>query len=199
MRRVGTRAKRKAEVRAAIVRAALRLFRRRGFDETTVDEIAAAAGVSRRTFFRYFERKEVVAFPWHAERLELFRDLVARRYHGESAIQAVRRALIALAHEYERNREQEIERERLVQSSATLVARERDLDLRWEAVIAEALLSERHRVPRKTAERRARMLAAAIVGVARAVIREWVASEGHLDFVELGLEGFDLVVRPAKY
>jgi AcrR family transcriptional regulator len=47
-------------VRAAIFDAAIDLFTANGFDETTVDEIAQAAGVSRRSFFRYFESKDDV-------------------------------------------------------------------------------------------------------------------------------------------
>lgn len=45
-------------VRDAIYDAAIELFARKGFDETTVEEIAEAAGISRRSFFRYFETKD---------------------------------------------------------------------------------------------------------------------------------------------
>lgn len=52
------RARRRTETRLQIQQAALDLFERQGFELTTVDEIAASAGVSARTFFRYFATKE---------------------------------------------------------------------------------------------------------------------------------------------
>lgn len=54
------RARKRAQTREAIREQALRLFVAQGYDVTTVDEIAAAAGVSHMTFFRYFPRKEDV-------------------------------------------------------------------------------------------------------------------------------------------
>ena len=52
----------RAEVRRDLVAAAVRLFTERGYDETTIDDIAVAAGVGRRTFFRYFPSKEAVLY-----------------------------------------------------------------------------------------------------------------------------------------
>lgn len=57
------------ETRRTLAEHALRLFEVQGFDETTVDEIAAAAGVSARTFFLHFSTKSAAAFPDHEERV----------------------------------------------------------------------------------------------------------------------------------
>ena len=55
--------------RTALVDVALDLFERQGFDRTTVDQIAATAGVSQRTFFHHFPTKEAVLFSGYADRL----------------------------------------------------------------------------------------------------------------------------------
>lgn len=56
------RGRRPSTTREAIARQALDLFERNGFDATTVDEIAAAVGISRRTFFRYYGSKRDVVW-----------------------------------------------------------------------------------------------------------------------------------------
>lgn len=60
--RAGLRERTRRAVRAELAELALRLFVEHGYEETTVDDIAAAAGVSRRSFFRYFPSKEEVVF-----------------------------------------------------------------------------------------------------------------------------------------
>src|SRR4051812_43988865 len=55
----------KPPMRDALVAAAFQLFLERGYEQTTVDDIVALAGVGRRSFFRYFPSKEDVVFPDH--------------------------------------------------------------------------------------------------------------------------------------
>ena len=68
------------ETRRTLAEHALRLFRDQGYDETTVEQIAAAAGVSQRTFFLHFPTKAAAAFPDHEERVADF----IERLHGAS-------------------------------------------------------------------------------------------------------------------
>jgi AcrR family transcriptional regulator len=63
----GLRERRRRQTRAEISQAALRLFQEYGVDATTVDGIANAAGISQRTFFRYFTSKEEAALPAHQD------------------------------------------------------------------------------------------------------------------------------------
>jgi mycofactocin system transcriptional regulator len=78
-----------------VARAALDLFNRQGYDQTTVDEIAAAVGVSRRTFFRYYDSKrEVVWGEFDAELVRLGQEL-ASAPTDEPMMDVLRRAVVA--------------------------------------------------------------------------------------------------------
>jgi len=89
--RLGLRERKKAKTLAAIQAAALKLFRKQGYDATTIEQIAAAAEVSPSTFFRYFPTKEDVVL------LDLTDPLVIEAFRAQppelSAIQALRNAV----------------------------------------------------------------------------------------------------------
>jgi AcrR family transcriptional regulator len=75
----------------------LDLFTRNGFDATTVDEIASRAGISRRTFFRYFGSKEDVVLSWIEDETQAAWPLLLDRSPGEEPLMAMRRAFATLA------------------------------------------------------------------------------------------------------
>lgn len=76
---VGLRERKRRQTRRELIRAAMRLFEGKGYEETTVAEIASAAGVSTKTFFNYFASKDEVLFPHLSRRIEAAVDLIERR------------------------------------------------------------------------------------------------------------------------
>lgn len=81
-------------VREELSRAAWVLFRRKGYEKTTVAEIARAAGVSRRTFFRYYASKEDVVTETSDLLAEDVLGAMARRPRSEPPLLAIQRALV---------------------------------------------------------------------------------------------------------
>ena len=89
----GLRERKKARTREAIIDAALDLFESKGFDATTIDDIAAAAEVSPRTFFRYFESKLDVVMARNAPKEPTIGPLLAARPASEGPIEAMRQVM----------------------------------------------------------------------------------------------------------
>lgn len=187
---VALRERKKDQTREALARAAIELFQEKGYEATTVAEIARAASVSRRTFFRYFPTKDALLFVDTSDHLERFREMLDAREPDDGIVDPIRRACLAHADEYMRDRDQVVARARIIESSPGLAKQERQQDLLWEQAITEALLATRRRSP--IAERRARMLSGAIVGAMRAAIIEWQRLEGSADLVRLTSEALDL-------
>jgi mycofactocin system transcriptional regulator len=89
------RGRRPSTTREHIARQALDLFDHRGFEATTVDEIASAVGISRRTFFRYYDSKrDVVWGEFDAEMVRL-RDQLMGAPRDEPMMDVLRRAVVA--------------------------------------------------------------------------------------------------------
>jgi AcrR family transcriptional regulator len=179
---VSLRERKRAQTYASLAAHALALFDERGFEATPVDAIAEAAGVSRRTFFRYYDTKEAVFFANQQRRLQVFTALIEHPEPGESPYETLRRAFRVAARAYMAEREQLLREHAIIAASRTLAAAELQVDAQWEASIAGHL-----------GGRRGAILAGAIVGMTRAVLREWYASEGHMDLETAAEEGFRIL------
>jgi AcrR family transcriptional regulator len=103
VRAVGRREQRKTETRERLLNAASELFAVRGFEETTYDDIASAAGVARQTVFNYYPRKEDFARAWGARRREeVVQALASSAFAGGRATARLTLMMRVLANSYER-------------------------------------------------------------------------------------------------
>jgi AcrR family transcriptional regulator len=192
-----SREQKKAETRARILRCAHEMFRTRGFESTTLDDICSAVPISKRTYFRYFPDKEALLVPNREKRLDRFVDLLRAAPVTDSPFAICRRVTDLFAAEYTENREQLLAQQSLLGSSATLIAREREIDRDWEAAIAKVFKARLP--PGVESERVAEVAAGAMIGAVRATMRYWfrrgcvddLAQLGHatIDGLEFGFGG----------
>jgi AcrR family transcriptional regulator len=148
--------------------AALTLYGERGFESTTVAEIAEYAGLTKRTFFRYFADKREVLF-WGAQALqELFVTAVAEAPESATPLDAVTAALDAAAAMFEERREFAAQRQQIINANPELLERERSKLASLAAAVADAL---RHR---GVAEPAATLAADAGVTVFRVAFEVWL-------------------------
>lgn len=179
---MSTRADRKEQTRVALGDAAVRLFVDQGFDRTTVEDIAAAAGVSRRTFFRYFPTKEAAFFATHDDRFADFVALVARGQQRWGVWGACREAFLEVAKRYEADRARSIAWRQVLTATPELQAHDLRLDAQWEGEVRDRFLGE------GMSPLRAAVQAGVMMGAVRAVLDQWYREEG--DLVAMGREAF---------
>ena len=172
--------------RRALEANALRLFEERGYDDVTVSEIAEAALLSTRTFFRYFASKEEVVFhrePSYADQLVA---ILAARPEVEAPDIAVARALLEYADALHEERNRVLPRMRLLSVTPELLAK--GLLLRRELELSAAKeLARRCGTP---VDVRLRAMAAARVAAFTAASAEWFLCEGERPYRELVEEAF---------
>jgi AcrR family transcriptional regulator len=92
----GLRERKKQQTRDTIARVGLQLFAERGYDQTTLAEIAEAANVSPRTIFSYFENKEDILFCEEAGFLDRLRQMLDDRPEGTTTVDAIRQFLSSI-------------------------------------------------------------------------------------------------------
>lgn len=124
--------------------AAINLFTERGYQATTVDHIAAHAGVTQRTFFRHFDDKEEVLFDADAEMEDILvsaaRGRLARG--GTSALEAARVAMRALAVSFDGERDSHRARAHVLAQDAALQGRQLVKQARWAVALRATLVED---------------------------------------------------------
>lgn len=167
---------------AAIVDAAFRLFAENGYDETSVDDIATAAGVSRSSFFRLFGSKEMVIFPDHDAILAAVEERLAASTE-KSAILAVSDAVRVVLFHYIAEGPHARRRYRLTSTVPALRERELISGARYQQLFRQYISAWGD--GSEESERRAELMAAAVVASHNHVLRRWLRGECEDPHVEI--------------
>jgi AcrR family transcriptional regulator len=171
--------------RRRLEEAALALYGERGFENTTVAEIAERAGLTERTFFRHFADKREVLF-WGAGALqELFVSAVASAPEGAKPLEAVAEALAAAGAVLQQRGDYPRQRQSIILASAELRERELIKLATLAAALAEALRQRGVKDPA------AGLLAEIAIAVFKSAFERWVAEGNQLDLPGLMRESLD--------
>lgn len=187
----GLRERKKALTRAAIEDAALKLFLEKGYDQTTVEELAELVMISPRTFFRYFASKEEVVFGWIREVAGEAGDLLARRPPDEPVLDSLRHVLDTLIPMFVEQRDRQLARLRLVLMTPSLAPGFMQTMMSFERVFTEFAAP---RMAGGARDRRGRLLAAGVVVAIRVANEAWLESGGTEDLPTLVTENVELLL-----
>ena len=180
-------------LRAEIAEVAFKVFAERGFDQVTATEVAEAAGISRASFFRYFESKEDAVFVVQESMGVNVADALRARPAGEDAWTALRRALDLAVATYQRDPDDALARLRLIRGTPDLRSRQLERLQRWKQVIGAAL-AERLRVG--SDDIKVEALVGAALGALDAALTRWSESDGAEDLIALIDDAFAVIADP---
>lgn len=182
--------RRPATTAADLEHRALALFTEHGFDATTVDDIAASAGIGRRTFFRYFASKNDVVWGEFDAHLEGMRAALAASDPAEPILSVLRRAIL----DFNTYPPEEMvwlrRRMTLVFGTPALQAHSTLRYRSWRQVIAEYVA---RRAGEPETALRPQALAATLLGIALAAYEQWLARDDE-DLVSILDEALGMLV-----
>ncbi|MGB5113042.1 MAG: mycofactocin system transcriptional regulator [Mycobacterium sp.] len=172
-----------------ITSVALDLFASHGFDEVSVDDVARAAGIARRTLFRYYPSKNAIPWGDFDAHLNLMRELLAEGDQRVDIAGALRIALLAFNRfdDEERHRQ----RMRLILGTDALQAHSMTMYAGWRTVVAEYVARRRGEKPDGLVPQTA---AWTLLGVALTAYGLWLADES-VSLERLLGDSFDVVGR----
>lgn len=194
----GTRAAaQRLKMRRELATAAMELFATKGYEATTVDEIAATAGVARRTFFRHFRSKEEAIFPDHDDTLVRAEAVLNAAPPHEHPLDTVCRGIKEVMKMYAGSPAVSVARYRLTREVPTLREREIASVARYERLFTRYLLGhfdERDHHDGNDDPLLAEVAASAVVTAHNHVLRRWLRAGGRGD-VEAQLDHAFAIVR----
>jgi AcrR family transcriptional regulator len=176
-RPIGLRERKKAAVRRSLHEAALRLVIEQGLEHVTVEAIAEAATLSRRTFSNYFSSKEEALFYHDAVRSRLLLDLLHDRPLDESPRTALARAAEQLVAETDSHDPDWLAQHRLLLKHPALVAHRAAVYAATEREMA-AEITRRLPETDTASDLHARIIAATFLATLRTAIQHWIATPG---------------------
>lgn len=193
---LGRRERKKLETREALESTAWRLFQRKGYDETTVEDITEAVDVSTRTFFRYFDSKEAVLFGDWRVGLGQISELIGARPPDEAPLTVlfeVSQRLVELGRPDEKRL---LMRKALAERSQKIGDYERNVISPEVERAVSVALANRLGVDPDT-DPRPMLYAAVAVAAWNTARKIWMASDGRQSMSELLRQAFDSLQTPA--
>ena len=163
------------------------LFLDNGFEATTVDQVVEVAGISRRSFFRYFATKEDVVLGDLLDRGRRVQAELARRPAGETPWEAVRGALLVLRDEVPMSGAVELQMARMLHGSPSLRARRLEKQLGWQELLVPALAQrlDATGVDGPAAEHRAAAIVASALVCLDTATETWLRRDGAASLEDL--------------
>jgi AcrR family transcriptional regulator len=172
----GLRERKRRETLRRIAEQGLKLFLTRGYEATTLDAIAEAAGISRRTFFYYFKTKEEILLAWQDGGFtETLRAAVLEQSTKQSPLNAVKNALLELTIRFQFDYKQTRVIERLMCANESLRIRHQARYVEKEQAVFDALCQMWPQPKRQPALRIVAMMS---IGALRLAIDNWNRDQG---------------------
>ncbi|MEU1351827.1 TetR family transcriptional regulator [Streptomyces sp. NPDC005775] len=191
-RAVGLRERKKEATRQAVHEAALRLTVEHGFDQLTVEAVADAAGISRRTFSNYFAGKEDALLHGEEQQIRELVRAVRERPADEGAWPALRAAVAQFAERVAPPEREWAVRTRLAMNHPSLLARQLANHAALERDLADAVAARPGRAPDPV---RPLVLAAAFLASLRIAMCVWIEEDLARDPVDVIDEVLDEMGR----